>query len=70
MTNKICPRCKVNVLDENEVMNSLSRQDNETYICNDCGDVEAFLDAGLLELTDEQIQIEADFVEWINANQS
>jgi RNA polymerase subunit RPABC4/transcription elongation factor Spt4 len=37
----ICPSCKVNPLHENEVMNPLSRKDNDTYICNECGQKEA-----------------------------
>jgi uncharacterized protein YlaI len=44
MSNPICPVCKVNELDEDEVMNSLSRKDNETYICNDCAVQEAMAD--------------------------
>lgn len=46
MTNKIeykvCPKCKEKKLHPDEIMNSLSRKDNETYICNDCGNTEAF----------------------------
>lgn len=36
-----CPRCGEYKLDPVEVHNSLSRKDNETYICNDCGTKEA-----------------------------
>jgi predicted RNA-binding Zn-ribbon protein involved in translation (DUF1610 family) len=43
----ICPRCKENELHPIEVMNSLSRKDNKTYICNDCGNEEAFEDFNL-----------------------
>lgn len=39
---KLCPVCKVNELHEEEVMNSLSRKDNTTYICNECATQEAF----------------------------
>jgi RNA polymerase subunit RPABC4/transcription elongation factor Spt4 len=35
-----CPRCGVNELLE-EGLNALSRQDNETEICNACGTDEA-----------------------------
>jgi predicted RNA-binding Zn-ribbon protein involved in translation (DUF1610 family) len=38
--NMKCPRCGVNELLE-EGCNALSRQDNETEICNDCGTDEA-----------------------------
>jgi superfamily II helicase len=39
---KLCPACNVNELHEDEVMNALSRKDNDTYICNDCATKEAF----------------------------
>lgn len=52
-----CPRCRSNVLQEPKVEHcSLSRMDNETYICNDCGDEEAGLDAGLLYITDDMLE--------------
>ena len=42
---KICPMCKRNMLKEPLVRYcSLSRKDNKTYICNDCGNKEAFGD--------------------------
>ena len=41
---KKCPKCGENTLHPEEVMNALSRKDNETYICNACGDQEAFDD--------------------------
>lgn len=43
----ICPSCLINTLHEDEVMNSLSRRDNETYICNDCSVKESMEDFGL-----------------------
>ena len=40
-----CPRCLTNELnEEHTAMNSLSRRDNDTYICNECGNEEAFVD--------------------------
>lgn len=36
-----CPRCKENELHEDAAMNALSRRDNKTYICSDCGVREA-----------------------------
>jgi predicted RNA-binding Zn-ribbon protein involved in translation (DUF1610 family) len=42
----LCPRCKENELHEDMVMNSLSRKDNETYICDDCGTEEAMEEMG------------------------
>lgn len=43
-TGPICTKCNKNKLYNVDVMNSLSRQDNETYICSDCGEMEAFED--------------------------
>ena len=51
-----CPRCLKNELDKDETMNSLSRMDNATYICEECGQEEATLNAGVLFLTDEIIE--------------
>jgi len=36
-----CPVCERNELHPDEVMNSLSRKDNTTYICDECGVKEA-----------------------------
>jgi RNA polymerase subunit RPABC4/transcription elongation factor Spt4 len=41
-----CPICKTNELLE-EGLNALSRKDNQTEICNDCGTQEAFDDLNL-----------------------
>ena len=41
-----CPRCKTNELDPIETRNALSRKDNKTYICSQCG-VEEALEAFL-----------------------
>lgn len=45
---KKCPRCKRMTMHDKEVLNSLSRRDDKTYICNDCGDDEALIDSELL----------------------
>ena len=45
---KKCPRCGEDTMDENTVMNALSRRDNKTYICSPCGTKEAFVDMGLI----------------------
>jgi hypothetical protein len=48
-----CPRCKINELDGVEVRNALSRRDNKTYICSDCGLGEAMADmAGVPDMYD------------------
>ena len=39
-----CPRC----LEVFEKLWSLSRRDNETYICSECGQAEAFEDIGMI----------------------
>jgi DNA-directed RNA polymerase subunit RPC12/RpoP len=39
-----CPRCKQKKLHPEKVMNALSRRDNKTYICSDCGTAEAMFD--------------------------
>lgn len=44
---KKCPRCKKMKLDDEQVMNSLSRRDRKTYICNDCGSEESMIDVKL-----------------------
>jgi hypothetical protein len=41
---KICPRCKERPLNPIPALNALSRLDNHTYICPECGMEEA-LDA-------------------------
>lgn len=46
---KECPRCKEQTLDETEVLNALSRRDNRTYICSDCGTAEAMFDLAVSE---------------------
>ena len=41
----ICPRCGQNTLRlDRPALNALSRTDNDTYICSDCGQQEAFAD--------------------------
>lgn len=40
----ICPRCNQDKMDDKKVRNALSRRDNSTYICCDCGLDEAMLD--------------------------
>lgn len=45
-----CPRCLMNELDKDEIMNSTSRLNNNIYICNDCGNDEAFADIGMFPL--------------------
>ncbi|RJX22771.1 MAG: hypothetical protein C4575_00555 [Desulforudis sp.] len=47
---KTCPRCGERKLDPEKVRNALSRRDNETYVCNDCGTDEAMYDLVLAGL--------------------
>jgi len=41
---KKCPRCGQRKFHPIKTMNALSRRDNETYICSDCGVEEAMED--------------------------
>lgn len=43
ITELMCPLCMKNGLRENMVRNALSRADNETYICSNCGTAEALV---------------------------
>lgn len=43
MTKTMCPLCTRRGLNPVQVRNSLSRADNETYICNNCGMGEALI---------------------------
>jgi len=45
---KICPKCKKRTLHPEPAMNSLSRYE-DLYICNRCGEKEAFIDWALAE---------------------
>ena len=41
---KECPRCYKMTLEEDTVLNSLSRRDSRSYICSTCGKAEAMFD--------------------------
>ena len=43
-----CPRCKWNLLKQQTGRNALSRRDNKTGICSECGTQEAFEDSKLI----------------------
>ena len=49
---KQCPCCDKNSLNDEEVNNSLSHIDNKTYVCNDCGAKESYMETAPY-LTDE-----------------
>lgn len=55
---KECPRCKKMTLEDEQVLNSMSRRGSGIYICNECGDEESFIDTGFMEVD----QRERDFV--------
>lgn len=55
---KECPRCHMERLDDDEVMNCLSHRDDKTYICNPCGEQESMIDLGHIEPD----QIEKEFI--------
>ena len=48
MRNKTCPRCKWNLL-ESHPPPAISRRDNKTRICSQCGTREALEDSGLID---------------------
>lgn len=39
--SKLCPKCQDTFLSPKAAENALSRKDNKTYICADCGTAEA-----------------------------
>ena len=41
---KNCSKCKRLTLEDIETHNSVSRRDNSTYVCNNCGLAEALAD--------------------------
>jgi predicted RNA-binding Zn-ribbon protein involved in translation (DUF1610 family) len=45
---KTCPRCGLMKMRDIEVQNALSRRDNKTHICSDCGTEEALVDAKII----------------------
>src|SRR3982751_3001078 len=59
-----CPRCKVNELNPKMVMNTLSRKDNETYICADCGTAEAIEELMASFTIEEKAEILAENKGW------
>ena len=66
----ICPRCKNNELDKEELRNCLSRMDNKTYICNPCGNDEAVFNMKFNELikkgeTAKAHQLEKEEISWL-----
>jgi len=65
METKINTRCKKNKLEDVEVRYALSRRDNKTYICSNCGTEEGLFDFTRSQgkFTEEQIQQERS---WLN----
>lgn len=53
---KECPRCHRETMEDDEFLNSLSRRDGETYICNDCGDEEAMIDMRYREPDETELE--------------
>ncbi len=45
---KTCPRCKWNLLKRRDSLNAVSRRDNKTNICAECGIKEALEDYRLI----------------------
>lgn len=42
--SKLCPKCQSTFLSTKAAENALSRKDNKTMICSDCGTAEALED--------------------------
>lgn len=51
---KKCPRCSLLKMHDDDILNSLSKRDNQTYVCNDCGNDEALIDSGYMEIDDRE----------------
>lgn len=52
---KTCPRCHKETLEDEQILNSLSRR-GDVYICNTCGDEEALIDSGQMSPTETDIE--------------
>lgn len=66
-----CPRCILIDLYEPIASNALSRRDNKTYICPECGTEEAIVDMGRSEghtLSRRQLVREARMSDLIKSN--
>ena len=61
----LCPRCKKRDMENEEVRNALSRRDNKTYICSDCGTEEAMFDFTRSQGKVSPSEIEKE-KEWLN----
>ena len=53
---KECPRCHRETMEDDQYLNSLSRRDAKTYICNKCGDEEALIDMGFMEPDEREME--------------
>jgi rRNA maturation protein Nop10 len=60
VTIKKCPRCNVEM--DESIPGALSRRDNETEICSECGTEEAMIDAGFVKPD----QREKDFIKGLS----
>jgi len=61
MSKKLCPRCKTNYYDTAKPVTfpALSRRDNKTYICPECGEKETLIDAGIVSEDKQEIEFKA-----------
>ncbi len=51
-----CPRCRINIIQEDAATYAISRRDNETHICPYCGEEEAFFDLKIALLKREEMK--------------
>ena len=68
LPNNICPRCAgliPNALHPGQYVGALSRWDNMTYVCSECGEQEALIQfTAAQEGTDPQEAIDEDRAHW------
>ena len=64
---KICPRCKRNCLEEEDVLNSISHIGDSISICSECGKQQGLVGMGICSDIVE-IEMEERFKRWIMAS--
>jgi len=63
---KECPRCKKATLQDDNVLNSISHEDRNVYICSKCGDMESLVKLGASVPKDEILMTE-EFQSWLKS---
>ena len=60
---KKCPRCLGEL---KPPMTAISRRDNKTLVCSQCGNEEGMIDVGVTPVTDKVAEREARLMKWIS----